>query len=228
MSTDLKRRQGTEVRRAQIARAAGALMVRNGSEHMTIKEIAREVGLSEGAIYRHFKTKCDILSLMVEHIEKALSEDIDKSLSSKRTPMQALEQVFRNHISSIEERRGVSFQVIAEVISLGDKRLNRQVFEALDRYRSRIRDILAAGIEAEEIREDLDPEAAAFLVATTIQGLVNAWSLSNYEFDLEERYVLLWDILSQAFVREEVKQTGVDSLIHSERDDTPARVTDRR
>lgn len=205
MSTDIKRRQGTEIRRAQIAEAAGALMVRNGSEHITIKEIAKEIGLSEGAIYRHFRTKSDILSLMVEHVEEALSEDIDRSLSSKRTPLQVLERVLRNHVAGIEERKGVSFQVIAEIISLGDRRLNKQASEAMDRYRGRIRDLLTAGIEAEEIREDLDPEAAALLVASMIQGLVNAWSLSNYEFDLEERYVLLWDILSQAFVREEVK-----------------------
>jgi hypothetical protein len=41
----------------------------------------------------------------------------------------------------------------------------------------------------------VDPEAAALLIASMIQGLVNSWSLSNYEFDIEERYELLWNIL---------------------------------
>lgn len=180
-------------------------MVRHGSEHVTIKEIAKEIGLSEGAVYRHFRNKHDIISVMVEHAEKSLSDDIERSFTSRRTPLQVLEHALRNHVSGIEERRGGSFQVIAEVISLGDKELNRQASETMERYTGRIRDLLSGGIKAEEVREEIDPEAAALLVASMIQGLVNSWSLSNYEFDLKERYEVLWGILRKALVREDVR-----------------------
>ena len=184
-------------------------MIRHGCEHVTIKEIAREIGLSEGALYRHFRNKRDIIRLMVEHAEASLSDDIERSFTPRRKPLQVLEHALRNHVSGIEQRRGVSFQVIAEVVSLGDRKLNDQVSEALDRYRGRIRDLLSAGIKAEEVREDLDPDAAALLVTSVIQGLVNSWSLSNYEFNLEERYELLWNILREALVREDSKSSRV-------------------
>lgn len=201
MANRIQKRQRTEVRRAEIADAAGAVMVRHGSEHITIKEIAKEIRLSEGAIYRHFRNKRDILSLMVEHAEESLSDDIERSFASGGTPLQVLEHALQNHVSGIKKRQGVSFQVIAEVVSLGDKKLNRQVSEALDRYTGRIRDLLAAGIEAGEVKERVDPEAAALLIASMIQGLVNSWSLSNHGFDLEERYEVLWSILRGALVR---------------------------
>ena len=33
------------------------------------------------------------------------------------------------HISSIEQRKGITFQVIAEIISYGDKALNKEVYD---------------------------------------------------------------------------------------------------
>lgn len=200
MATRVQRRHRTEIRRAEIADAAGAVMFRCGSEHITIKEIAKEIRLSEGAIYRHFRNKRDILSLMVEHAEESLSDDIQRSLACGGTPLQVLEQALLNHVSGIEQRRGVSLQVIAEVVSLGDKKLNRQVCEVLDRYTGRISDLLAAGIEAGEVRGEVHPAAAALLIASMIQGLVNSWSLSNYGFDLQDRYGHLWSLLRWALV----------------------------
>ena len=47
-----KQRQSNSVRRIQIIEAAGRLIVKNGSENVTIRSIADEVGISEAAIYR--------------------------------------------------------------------------------------------------------------------------------------------------------------------------------
>jgi AcrR family transcriptional regulator len=208
MAARIKRRQRTEIRRAEIADAAGSVMMRRGSEHITIKEIAREIRLSEGAIYRHFRNKRDILSLMVEHAEDSLLNDIDKSVRPGRTPLQILEKSLQNHVSSIERRQGVSFQVIAEVVSLGDKKLNEEASEGLARYTGRIGDLLSSGIKAGEVRKEVDPEAAALLVASMIQGLVNSWFLSNRDFDLEERYEVLWGILRKALARDDARLHG--------------------
>lgn len=195
-----RRRQKTEVRRAEIADAAGAVMLKRGSEHITIKEIAKEIRLSEGAIYRHFQNKRDILSLMVEHAEESLSNDFERSFRSGRPPLEVLERALQKHVSSIERRKGVSFQVIAEIVSLGDKGLNRQASEALDKYTARIRDLLSEAIKDGDVREEVDPEVAALLVASVIQGLVNTWALSNCEFDLGSEYEAVWSILRRALV----------------------------
>jgi AcrR family transcriptional regulator len=195
-----QKRQRTEVRRMQIADAAKAVAVRYGSEHVTVRRIAKEIGVSEGALYRHFKSKHDILSLMVERIEEDLVKDIERSSAAGGTPLRVLESSLRNHVSAIQQRKGVSFQVVAEIISLGDKKLSRQASQALDAYTGRIRDILSAGIGAGEFRKDIDPEEAATLVTAAIQGLVSRWALSGYSFDLEQEYLSTWLLLREAFV----------------------------
>ena len=189
----------SEVRRTQIADAARTVAVKYGSEHVTVRRIAKEIGVSEGALYRHFKSKHDILSLMVERIQEDLVADI-KEGAAGQTPLGILESALKNHISSVEQRKGVSFQVMAEIISLGDKELNRQASEALDKYAGLIRDLLSEGIGAGEIRKDVDPEKAATLITAAIQGLVSRWALGNYSFNLEEEYLALWNMLRATFV----------------------------
>jgi AcrR family transcriptional regulator len=186
------------VRRRQIADAARTIAVKYGSEHITVRRIAKEIGVSEGALYRHFKSKRHILSLMVERIEEDLVGDIEKASTAGRTPLETLDRSLRNHVSAIQQRKGVSFQVIAEIISLGDKRLSRQASEAVSEYTRRIRDIVAAAISAGEIRKDMDPDKVAILIAATLQGLVSRWALRNYDFDLEKEYLSTWLLLREA------------------------------
>jgi|SRR5258708_27046582 AcrR family transcriptional regulator len=55
--------------RHKILEAAEKLLLLKGSAHVTTKEIARAVGLSESALYRHFDHKEDIFfALMAEHL----------------------------------------------------------------------------------------------------------------------------------------------------------------
>ena len=50
---------------------------------LSLSELAKEIGVSEGALYRHFKSKRDMLSLMVERIEEDLVDQLFNS-SEKR------------------------------------------------------------------------------------------------------------------------------------------------
>jgi AcrR family transcriptional regulator len=201
MPKKIQKRRNTEVRRRQIADAARELIIRYGSEHITGRRIAKEIGITEGAIYRHFKSKRDILSFLIEDIEATLVADIERGMTSGATPLQVIDNTMKSHISSIEQRRGVTFLVIAEIISLGDKKLNRQASEVLNRYTGRIGDIISEGVKSGEIRDDVPPGTAAILLSATIHGLVNLWALSNYSFSLEESYLSLWRMLREAIIR---------------------------
>lgn len=188
----------TEVRRKQIIDSARKLIIRRGSEHVTVRGIAKTVGISEGAIYRHFKSKRDILSLLADDIENTLLADLDEASIAGSTPLEVLDNVLRSHLSAIEQRRGVSFQVIAEIISMGDKGLNRKISDNINKYINRLAEILAQGVKSGEVRKDINLQAAAMILFGTIQGLVNIWALSNYCFNPEEKYSTMWRIFREA------------------------------
>ena len=193
------KRKTTEFRQQQIIEAAAKLIFKYGSEHLTVKRIASEVKISEAAIYRHFTSKKSILSFLISHIEEVLLKDISPEITGDEpVTLETIKKIIGNHFSAIDLRKGVSFQVIAEIISLGDRKLNKQASQAIGNYISRLKEILADGVRDGAVRGDIDLEASATLLFALIQGLVNIWTLSDGSFKLTEKYASLWQIYREA------------------------------
>lgn len=202
MPRKIQKRQSTSLRRKQIMDALRKLIIEYGSENVTVRKIAKEISVSEGAIYRHFKSKREILDFLIDYIEENLIGDIEKNDPQANT-LEILNNVFKSHISAIEQRKGVSFLVVAEIISLGDKKLNRKIYDVLNNYIDHIQNIITRGIQSEEIRSGINPRMAATNFFGVIQGLVSLWALSNYTFSLEEKYLGLW-----GFFRHSIQHPG--------------------
>ena len=88
--------ENTELRQRQIVDAARKVIIKYGSENLTVKKIAKEVGISETDVYRHFKSKKDILFLLVEYIEQFLLEDISKAAHKRNKPLDILNDGLMN------------------------------------------------------------------------------------------------------------------------------------
>lgn len=201
MAKTVRKRQNTATRQEQIIEASRKLTVKYGSEHLTVRRIASEIGVSEGAIYRHFKSKSAILSLLVDHIGDIWLTDIEKGCAEGRSVLEKLDNIAKTHVSLLEQRRGISFQVVAEIISLGDRKLNNKIAATIQKYTDEIKEVLSEGVKTGEIRPDVDLDAAAILFFCMTQGLANMWVLTSYGFNLEQQHARLWDILRHSLVR---------------------------
>ena len=197
----MQRHKTTAVRKDQIVNAAKRLIIKHGSENLTVRAIANEVRLSEGALYRHFKSKRDILALLVDTIEADLLGDIKTNNIAGDSYSNILDTILRGHISAIKQRQGISFQVIAEIIGLGDKKLNKRVSEIIAKYIYELKNLLRKGVESGELRRNLNLDGTALLLFGMIQGLINIWTLSNYETNLEESYEASWETLKESIKR---------------------------
>ena len=194
--------ESTDVRQKQILVATKKIIIKSGAENLTIKRIAREVGISETAIYRHFKKKNEILSFLIKNIGEIMTQELNEiDREANVSIVDAIKVVIRNHLSSIEQKRGVTFQFIAEIISLGDKKLNHKVSIIVDNYIETVKSLLAEGVKTGEIRDDIDLDAAATVLFGLIQGLTNIWALKDYKFDPMEKYESLWSIYREAIIK---------------------------
>ena len=109
-------RQNTLVRQHQIMEAARNLIAIKGMDGVTIDAIAEEVGLTEGAIYRHFTSKHQILSLLVDDIESNLLDTVGRAQLQGASAVDSLRHILEAHLSDVEGHRAVSFIVIAEAM----------------------------------------------------------------------------------------------------------------
>ena len=186
-------RETGEARQRQIVEAARSIIAARGIEALTIREIAKEVGISEADIYRHFASKKVILLFLIEDVEKTLMEMVNRALSEEREPVQSLENVLKAHLSYVEQRRGVSLLVVAETLRLADKDLRKRMFGVVNRYIARIEEILAQGMRSGHVRKDIDLGTAALTFFALIHVTVTLWALSDASFSLMERHKPLWE-----------------------------------
>jgi AcrR family transcriptional regulator len=193
--------ENTDIRKKQIANAAAKIIIKYGSEHVTTKKIAEEVGISETAIYRHFKSKEELLAFLISDIEKILLSEIELDVAGNPYSIGNLEKTIKTHVAHIVKRKGISFQVIAEIISLGSKTLDQQTYQVINNYIGRVEEILNRCSKAGIIRHDVDLHAAATLFFGMTQGLVNTWALSKYNFNLEEKFSSSWRIFREAIIK---------------------------
>jgi AcrR family transcriptional regulator len=193
MKNKIRKRKNTIERQKQIIEASRKLVIKYGSEHITVRKIAQAINVSEGAIYRHFRSKRDIFLFLIDDIENSWLRDIKHSSSPDRSTLEVLQTLAETHISEVEQRKGVTFQVVAEIISLGDKKLNKRISEAIQKYLVKVSEIYALGIEKGDIRNSIDVDATAMLFFSMVQGLTNTWVLGGYKFDLVEKFMAVWD-----------------------------------
>ena len=187
--------ENTAIRRAQIMEAAGRIIIRRGSEHLTVKGMAHEVGLSEAAVYRHFKRKKDVLLFLTDCVRDRLLSDYDSAALTAGDSLAALQAGLANHVAGIARRGGISFQIIAEIISLGDKELNARAFSVIEQYITRLEGLLAGAVSRGQLRPDLDTHASAVAISALLQGMVNTWVLSSYTLDLKQEFTAAWQAL---------------------------------
>ena len=188
-------RVSTGIRQKQIVDAAGRVIAKYGSEHITIKTIASETGITQGAIYKHFKSKRDILLLLVDHVEELLLDDLQVN-GQQAEPVISFHTAMQRHIKAIENRSGFAFQIIAEIISLGDRDLNVKALSVINKYIWSVENMLREGQRNKLVRSDIDTRMAATLFFHMMQGLISMWALNSYSFDIKEEFKQIWSIYS--------------------------------
>ena len=172
------------VNQQRIIDAARYIIIAKGMENLTVREIAAEIGVTDGALYRHFKGKKEIISLLIDDIEETLLTAIDEAASRTKKSLKKLENIFRSHLSYVEKRKGVSFIVINNTLSTRDKSLQNKVYGVINKYLERIKSILREGIKSGDFRGNLDLEAASTAFFGIIQCMVTLWGLSGYKYSL--------------------------------------------
>lgn len=173
-------RRPSSVRRREIIEAARVVITDHGMQALTIGSLARTVGVSEGAIYRHFKGKKQIIAGLIEDIDLRLTRRIDLIDGDPDAGLSRLEQVLKDNVAP-STVTGVSFMVIAEVLMNGDDELRRLMQMAIDRHLTMIEAQLSAGVQKAEVREDIDLKAASL----QFYGLIQAVNTLNHFGDEE-------------------------------------------
>lgn len=159
-------------RRAVTVDAVIDLAAEQNPSEITTSAIAKRMGLTQGALFRHFPTKDAILQAVMEWVAEQLLSRVDKAAETASSPLLALEAVFMAHIEFVVQRPGVPRIIFGELQRAEETAPKRLVQTIVRRYGERLHKLIEAGKANGELDPGLDSEAAAILFIGTIQGLV--------------------------------------------------------
>lgn len=161
-----------EERRAATVEAVVELAAEQNPSDITTTAIAQRMGLTQGALFRHFPTKDAILETVMSWVTERLLARVSKAAENAASPLEALEAIFLTHIDFVSEHPGVPRMLFGELQRPGDTLPKRMVRTLVRQYDARLRELLEAGKAQGALDATLDVDAAAGLFIGAIQGLV--------------------------------------------------------
>ncbi|TCS71543.1 TetR family transcriptional regulator [Sulfuritortus calidifontis] len=162
----------TEHRQAEMVQAMLTLTEQQGVETITTSDIAKSVGLSQGAVFRHFPNKQSIWLAAIDWVQRTLLAAIDGAAQTKALPLERLQAMFEAHVDFVARHPGVPRLLFHELQRPGDSPVKKSVRALLAAYRRRLIGLLNEAKQAGQARAGLDTDAAATLFIGMIQGLV--------------------------------------------------------
>ena len=160
-----------EERREMTVETVVDLAAEQNPADITTDAIAKRMGVTQGALFRHFRSKDAILQAVMEWVSERLLARIDKATSIAASPLEAIEAAFMAHIHFIAEHPGVPRMLFEELQRTEQTMAKRMVRALLQVYGDRLGRLFMDGKRRGQLPASLDEKAAATLFIGMIQGL---------------------------------------------------------
>lgn len=168
----IRKRLGADARREEIIRVTLDLAAKQGVDDVTTQDMAQAMGLTQGAVFRHFPSKDAIWLAVMQWVRDRLMAVLGRAAEQGRDPLDALERMFFAHIEFIDGHPAIPRVLMSEHLHGRSSALRQMVTEIMLGYEAKIASLLQAAQSQARVRADLDTHAAATLYIGMIQGLV--------------------------------------------------------
>lgn len=181
--------------RQAIIEAAARLFAEKGYEGMTMKEIAREVGIKAPSLYAFFESKEDILlhiyrNVMTEHFQVAVL-----GLGDRDKPMKAQLYDLLHAIMVFQLKEKLPIRIFMRLLlfppAVFQIDLKAEFLKLEDKEKELYSRMFKRGMESGEIRET-DSDALAELLLCILDGLF--WEMQRFDEEkFWKRFHVVWE-----------------------------------
>lgn len=188
----------TEVRQEQIIQAAMNLIASRGLKGLSMAALANRIGLVPSAIYRHFKSKNDIVDMILDFIQERLLTNIRITCKETSEPMERLQRILRRHVETLRENRAIPRIIFTEDVFSGNPKRKAKVYRIVNGYLEGLNKIIREGQKKGQIRSDMDSKTVALMFLGMIQPGAILWFLSDGKFDISRHSEKNWNVFREA------------------------------
>jgi AcrR family transcriptional regulator len=170
--TAISKHLPAEERRNLTVETVIELAAEQNPSDITTAAIARRMGLTQGALFRHFPSKDAIFQAVMAWVSERLLTRVEEAAAGVASPPAALEAVFMTHVEFVARHPGVPRMLFGELQRAGESAPKLLARTLVRGYGERLRQIIDAGKEEGSLDKTVETEAAVLLFIGSIQGLV--------------------------------------------------------
>lgn len=182
-------------RRDEIIAASMRIIEKKGIHNLTTKNIAKEVGFTEPGIYRHFKSKQEILGEILRRFKKGAGDRMKNVRESAKNPLDQIGSLFEGSLRLFNENPSITAAIFSEEIFQNNDRLSSEVRSIMELSQEGLKDMIRRGQSEGTIRKDQEDEQLSLVVMGTFRLLVTRWRLTSRSFDIIEEGRKLWNTI---------------------------------
>ena len=173
-------------RQKQIIDISIKIISEKGIQDLTMKNLSRELGISEPAIYRHFESKQKILIAVLESFKYQNKLIDEKPQKFGDTAFQHLTESIESIMKRLNDNPAMSAVIFSEETFQSQSELSGMVMNIMNSTIEFFTNLIKQGQYDGSIRSDIDKEALSVIVMGTIRYTVTLWRLSGFSVDLKE------------------------------------------
>lgn len=188
-------------RKQQILEALAQELEKSPGERITTAGLARAVGVSEAALYRHFPSKAKMFEGLIEFLEETVFGLTTRILNDEKRSSARCEKVLTVMLGFAARNPGISRILMGEVLTGETERLRQRIGQFFDRIETQLKQVLREGELAGELREGCNISAIANLMLAMTEGRINQYVRSGFKRSPMSEWEAQWPLLAAPVFR---------------------------
>lgn len=170
-----------KTRRQQILEALATMLEASPGARITTAALAKEVGVSEAALYRHFPSKSKMFEGLIEFIEETLFSQISIIISNEVKAFDRCEKVLYLLLAFCERNPGITRLLTGDALTGETDRLRNRISQLFNRLETQLRQILRDAELQQGTKIGMSVNATAALILNCAEGRIASFVRSEFK-----------------------------------------------
>ena len=205
-------------RRQQILESLAHMLEISPGERITTAGLAKAVGVSEAALYRHFPSKAKMFEGLIEFAEDAIFSRMKVIINEEQNAHSQLSRASVLLLGFAEKNPGISRILNGDALAGETDRLRTRVVQFYDRLETQFRQIIRDAELKEAIRPVIPLSSSVNLLMSAIEGRISQYVRSEFKRLPTEFWDEQWTLLIDGFFREAGVQKNKDEFLNQDAD----------
>lgn len=184
-------------RKEQILQSLARMLENGPGERITTAALAKEVGVSEAALYRHFPSKAKMFEGLIVFIEDTLFSRISRILEDEPAAARRCEKILILLLTFAEKNPGMTRLMTGDALAGETERLRHRISQLFDRLEAQIKQILREAQIRENLKTATSPTVMANLLMASAEGRLMQFVRSEFKRPPTQQWEEQWQYLSQ-------------------------------